>query len=87
MCSCVNKGFARLTAYSLIASGMCKDLSALRSSLWQPGCNGAACFLQVWAQTPRAQTGPNDGREYFVTIQGGRFALGCETFYPVGWNQ
>eukprot|EP00891_Asterochloris_glomerata_P001627 jgi/Astpho2/1627/e_gw1.00030.19.1_t len=65
---------------------MCKDLSAWRSSLWQPGCNGAACFLQVWAQTPRAQTGPNDGREYFVTIQGGRFALGCETFYPVGWN-
>ena len=54
-----------------------------------------ASFTLLQALTPGI-TAANDSftsstsqtEEYYVTItDDGNFALGCETFYPMGWNQ
>lgn len=44
------------------------------------------------ARVPQANTSSQSNSstapEYFVTVtKDGEFALGCQTFHPVGWNQ
>ena len=46
--------------------------------------SAAAPAPLAFVNTTRSNTAP----EYFVTItEDGNFAVGCQTFYPMGWNQ
>ncbi|DBA95832.1 TPA: hypothetical protein ACH3X1_001379 [Trebouxia sp. C0004] len=62
--------------------GLCQQ--AASSLLTANTLSAAASAPLAVVNTSRSNTAP----EYFVTItEDGNFAVGCQTFYPMGWNQ
>jgi len=59
-------------------------LQATSSLLTANTLSAAAPAILAFVNTTSSNTAP----EYFVTItEDGNFAVGCQTFYPMGWNQ